>query len=216
ETLEKIKAIEILKDSAKDVSVANAQREIQSASEIFSVDSNMLPKTIERFSREIRESQEEISKLRERLVVKKIYLWQEETIKPLLSKPGKTLPALCETVFSIWKEQAKITERLRTDLAKAEGKKLITKAKDSQIFEIIPVERKMLIEIANEIISLKPSLTVILANQAGEIVCMSSSRNSGALAKEICQKAGGSGGGSPQLGQGKLELSKLLKIMDKE
>ena len=215
ETLEKIKAIEILKDSVKDVSAADARREIQSAAEIFSVDPSMLPKTIERFSREIRENQEEINKLRERLVVKKIYLWQEESIRPLLSKPGKTLPALCGTIFSIWKEQAKITERLRTDLAKAESKNLIAKAKESQIFEIIPVERKMLIEIANEIISLKPSLTVILANQAGEIVCMSRSRNSGALAKEICQRAGGSGGGSPQLGQGKLELSKLLKIMEK-
>ncbi|MCX6814207.1 MAG: alanine--tRNA ligase [Candidatus Aenigmarchaeota archaeon] len=216
EAVEKIKAIDVLKDSASDLSAENVQREIQSAAEIFSVDSNMLPKTIERFSREIRENQEEINKLRERLGTRKIYLWQEEGIKIILSKPGKTLPALCQTIFSIWKEQSKITERLRADLAKAEGKKLIGKAKENQIFEIIPAERKMLIEIANEIISLKPSLTVILANQAGEIVCMSKSKNSGQLVKEICQKAGGSGGGSPQLGQGKLELSKLLKIMDKE
>ncbi len=216
ETLEKIKTIDVLKDSVKDVSAANAQREMQSAAGIFSVDSNMLPKTIERFSREIRENQEEISRLRERLGMKKVYLWQEETVRPLLSKPGKTLPDVCRTIFSIWKEQAKIIEKLRADLAKAESKNLIAKAKGSQIFEIIPVERKMLIEIANGIISLKPALTVILANQAGEIVCMSKSKNSGQLIREICQKAGGSGGGSPQLGQGKLELSKLLKIMDKE
>jgi alanyl-tRNA synthetase len=215
EALERIKAIEVLKDSAKDIPIKDAQREIQEAAEIFSVDSAMLPKTIERFAREIHENQEEIGRLRERMGLQKIYLWQEEGIKPLLSKPGKTLPGLCGTIFSMWKEQSKIMERLRADLAKAEGKKLITKAKDDQVFEIIPVERKMLVEIANEIISAKPDITVILANQAGEIVCMSKSRNAGALVKEICQKAGGSGGGSPQLGQGKLELSKLLRIMKK-
>ena len=180
------------------------------------MDPNTLPKTIERFSREILENQDEINRMRERLGTGKIYLWQEEPLKHLLSKPGKTLPALCGTIFSIWKEQAKISEKLRQDLAKAEGKKLIEKAREGQIFEIIPAERKMLIEIANDIITLKPNLTVILANQAGEIVCMSRTRNAGQLIKEICHKSGGSGGGSPQIGQGKLELSKLLKIINKD
>ena len=215
EALEKIKGIEVLKDSAKDIHVRDSQREIQQAAEIFSVDAAMLPKTIERFGREMRENQEEMNRLRERMGLQKIYLWQEEAIKPLLSKPGRTLQELCGTVFSIWKEQSKIMEKLRLDLAKAEAKKLMEKSTD-QIFEVIPAERKMLIEIADEMVSRKPGLTVILANQAGEIVCMSKSKDAGALVKEICHKAGGSGGGSPRLGQGKLELSKLLKIMKKD
>jgi len=82
------------------------------------------------------------------------------------------------------------------------------------IFEIVPAERKALIEIANELISKDPGLTVILANQAGEIVGMSRTKNAGSLVKEICHRAGGSGGGSSQIGQGKAELSKLLKIIE--
>jgi alanyl-tRNA synthetase len=176
----------------------------------------MLPKTIERFGREIKEGQEDTNRLRERMGLQKVYMWQEETIKPLLSKPGRTLHELCGTVFSVWKEQAKIMEKLSQGLAKAEAKNLMAKAVDDRVFEVIHAERKMLIETANEMISLNPNLTVILANHTGEIVGMSRSKDAGALVKEICQKAGGSGGGSPQLGQGKLELSKLLKIMKKD
>jgi alanyl-tRNA synthetase len=216
EAVEKIKGIEVLKDSAKDIRARDSQREIHQAAEIFSVDQAMLPKTIERFGREIRESQEEANRLRERMGLHKLYLWQEEAIRPLLSKPGKTLQELCGTVFSIWKEQSKAVERLRQDLARAEAKNLIAKATNDQVFEVIPAERKMLIETADEMVSLKPGLTVILANQAGEVVGMSRTKDAGALVKEICQKAGGSGGGSARLGQGKLELSKLLKLMKKE
>ncbi|HJW97172.1 MAG TPA: alanine--tRNA ligase [archaeon] len=214
EILEKVKAIDVLRDAAKGVPVADTAREIRAAAEAFSVDSSSLPKTVERFSREINENDEEIGRLRERIGARKIYLWQEESIKPIVGRPGKTLSGLAASVFSIWKEQAKILERLRQDLAKAEGAKLIEKARDGRVFEVIPAERKVLLEIANEIISAKPNLTVILANQAGEVVCMSRTRNAGALAKEICQKAGGSGGGGQQMGQGKAELSKLVRIME--
>jgi alanyl-tRNA synthetase len=212
EVLEKIRTIDVLKDS--DAKPADLRRDIQSAAEIFSVDAASLSKTVERFDREIRENQDEINRLRERIGEKKIYLWQEDGIKPILAKPGKTLPELCGTVFSIWKEQSKILERLRQELAKAESKKLMEKAVGNRISEIIPAERKTLIEIANEITSAKPGLTVILANQAGEIVCMSRSENAGALAKEICKKAGGSGGGNGRMGQGKAELSKLVRIIE--
>lgn len=213
EALEKIKTIEVLKDSAKNVMAADVRKDMHSAGEIFSVEPGMLPKTIERFSREIRENQEEMNRLRERIGAQKVYLWQEDGIKPILAKPGKTLAGLSESIFSIWKEQSKIAERLRADVAKSEGKNLMEKASGDRIFEIIPSERKMLIEIANEITSAKPKLTVILANQAGEMVCMSRTADAGALAKEICRKAGGSGGGNERMGQGKAELSKLLKIM---
>ena len=71
-----------------------------------------------------------------------------------------------------------------------------------------------MIEIANEILSKKPNLTVILANQSGEIVGMSKTRDMGKIISDICKKAGGSGGGKKELAQGKAELSKLLKVME--
>ena len=37
----------------------------------------------------------------------------------------------------------------------------------------------------------------------------------GKAIKEICAAAGGSGGGRPEIAQGKAELSKLIKIMGK-
>ena len=212
ESLQKIKAIEVLKDSKTESK--NPEKEIREAADVFSIERISLPQTIERFGREIKENQEEINRLRERIGIKKLYLWQEEEIKPLLSDTGKALPELSRTIFSIWKEQKKIAERLRSDLSKSEGAKLIEKARNEMIFEIVPAERKALIEIANELISKDPGLTVILANQAGEIVGMSRTKNAGSLVKEICHRAGGSGGGSSQIGQGKAELSKLLKIIE--
>jgi alanyl-tRNA synthetase len=212
EVLEKARTIDALKDS--DVRPVDLRRDMQSAAGIFSVEVSTLPKTVERFSREIRETQEEINRMRERMGAQKVYLWQEEGIKPILAKPGKTLASLSGAIFSVWKEQSKILERLRQEIAKAEGKKLIEKAISSRIFEIIPADRRILIEIANEITSSKPELTVILANQAGEVVCMSRAADAGALAKEICRKAGGSGGGNERMGQGKAEFSKLRRIIE--
>jgi alanyl-tRNA synthetase len=214
ESLERIRSIEALKGHAKGIEIREARRSLQAAADVFSVEPKALPKTLERFSREITENQKEIDSLRERIGARKLSLWQEEGIKPLLSRSARSLRDISGTVFSIWKEQSKIMEGLRSGLARAEGKNLIEKSRGNQVFEIIPAERKTLIEIANEIVSSRPELTVILANQAGEIVGMSRTRNAGSLIREICQKAGGSGGGGAQMGQGKADLSKLLRLIE--
>ncbi len=42
---------------------------------------------------------------------------------------------------------------------------------------------------------------------------MSRTRDMGRAIKELCEKSGGSGGGKRELGQGRAELSKFLKII---
>ncbi len=208
----KIKSLEFLENAS--VEKKDAEAEIQESARVFSVDAESLAKTIERFGREIRSNQDEINSIRERLGEPKLLLLQEEEIKPMLSKPGRTLGELSRTVFSVWKEQKRAIEKLRESFSKAEGKTLIGKARGEQIFEIVPGERKTLIEIASGILSEKPGITVVLANQGGDIIAMSKKQDAGKLIREICQKAGGSGGGSAQLGQGKADLSKLLKLKE--
>ena len=57
-------------------------------------------------------------------------------------------------------------------------------------------------------------LTVILANQAGDIIGMSRTEDMGRLISDISRKAGGSGGGRKEFAQGRVELSKLLKVIE--
>jgi alanyl-tRNA synthetase len=95
------------------------------------------------------------------------------------------------------------------------AKKLAAKAKDNQIFEIVNAERKELIEVANDLMDSDPKLTVILANQSGDIIGMSRTRDMTKTIREISQRAGGSGGGKPEFAQGKVSISKLLKIIEK-
>jgi alanyl-tRNA synthetase len=80
---------------------------------------------------------------------------------------------------------------------------------------VVPGDRKTLIEIANQVLDINPSLTVILANQAGDVVCMSRTKDAVMELKSILEKSGGSGGGSKGLAQGRLELSKLMKLIEK-
>ena len=98
-------------------------------------------------------------------------------------------------------------------MAKEKSEKLVSKIKNNRLFEVIPGTRKELIDTANLLLKKNPKLTVILANQTGDIIGMSNKTDMGKEIREICQKAGGSGGGSPSLAQGKVELSKLLKVM---
>ncbi|MEM5812657.1 MAG: hypothetical protein QW286_02980 [Candidatus Aenigmatarchaeota archaeon] len=212
ECLEKIKSAKIFSET-HIIRSENVQEELGKASSVFSVDIDSLAKTIERFGNEINQNQKEINRLRENLGERKTDIQEDSLIKPLLERKTKTLYEICETIFLIWKEQRKAIERLMQRVSKQESLKLINKAKDNQIFEIVPFERKMLIGIANNIISERPEMTVILANQVGEIVGMSKTKNIGLIIKDICNMAGGSGGGNKQFGQGKAELSKLLKII---
>ena len=63
--------------------------------------------------------------------------------------------------------------------------------------------------VAESIIAKRGDITVILLNRDGEVVVMSRTMDAGKIARELCAKAGGSGGGSAQFWQGKADFNRL-------
>lgn len=191
---------EILRPFGCALERKNLFLQLQSGAEVFSVEFKDLPRTLKRFIQEIEDKNNRIISL-------------EKKPKPL-SLRCKSLKEACEEIFNYWKEQNKILERLRKEFAKEQAEKLLKKAKNNMIFEILSLDRKGMIEIANYILSLNPSVTIILSNHLGEVVGMSRTKDMRKLIQELCQRAGGRGGGKSNFAQGKAELSKLLKIME--
>lgn len=164
---------------------ANKEKALHDAAPLFSVDVRQLPKTIEKFLLEIQ---------------------NKEIVAGSLAEVSGRL-------FARWKEERRDEEKGAAVKAREKADILLKKIKNGQIFEILSEERKELVQIASNIITLRPDITVILANQAGEIVGMSKTKDMGTIFKTLCQRAGGSGGGNKELAQGKVELSKILKIL---
>lgn len=191
----------------------NVTLELHAAADVFSVDSGQLLKTLEKFSREIIKDHEDLNNFRKEIDHDTTELENEEYFKQLLKRRIKHLSNLFELIFELWKQQKKETDKYRSGAAAGKAEKLLTKEKNERIFDVITSERKDLIEIASELIRIKPKLTVILANPAGDIIVMSRKHNSDRILKNICERIGGRSGGSKELAQGKIELSKLIKIM---
>jgi alanyl-tRNA synthetase len=161
-------------------------KSLHEAASVFSVDVRQLPATVEKFLNET---------------------GSRGKIK------GKGLAGLSASLFSVWKRDRKAREKLEREEAGRKARELLKKSAKGMIFEVIPGSRKELIRVAGEITRLEPGISVVLANPAGDIVGMSREMDMGKKIKEICSRAGGSGGGRGELGQGKVQLSKLLKIM---
>jgi len=183
-----------------------AFKELQKCAGVFSVSVEQLKKTMVKFFSGIKNDIDEINKLKEKTNQPAVALQEKQT---------GSLKESCEYIFSFWKNQRKELEKLRKEFAGIMADKLISKAKDKQVFDVISADRKGLIEVANELIEKDNELTVILTNHLGDIIGMSRTKDSDKIIKDICSRAGGSGGGNKQLAQGKVELSKLLKVMDK-
>ena len=188
--------------------------DIQAASSVLSVEPRTLAKTFERFVRELKEDHDRINKLRKTLELEPKNLDEEVWFQNHGSRPG-SIQELSEQIFFIWKDQKKALESLTQQSAGDSASRLVRKARDNRILEIVPGDRKTLIEMANQALKTNPELMVILANQAGDIVCMSRSGDASASLKEILTRSGGTGGGNKQLAQGRVELSKLMKIINK-
>jgi len=211
ETIAKFKALDLHGRVTVNLKPeTDSSRDVLEAAEVFSVEPRILPKTVQRFCREILEDHHTLNNARESLHMPTKHL-EDESFVPH-SHP-KHLQELSEIVFGIWKSQKKEIENLNEHLAKEKSEKLVSKVKNNRIFEVIPGTRKELIDTASELLRRNPKLTVILANQIGDIIGMSNKTDMGKEIREICQKVGGSGGGNPSLAQGKVELSKLLKVM---
>ncbi|MBL7206020.1 MAG: alanine--tRNA ligase [Candidatus Aenigmarchaeota archaeon] len=185
---------------------AQSFREFQEASEIFNITPEQLASTIKRFLNEIAENKKKVEDLGAEIPSVRKREEEETTIKDSLKDISKE-------IFDIWKAQRKEIEKLTAYLARVEAKKLIVKAKENMLFEVVHLEREGMISLANEIIGLNKNITVILANENGDIIGMSKKDEMGSMISNICKQAGGSGGGKKDFGQGKVDLSKLLKIM---
>ncbi len=203
ESIRSLPSISISKEYLRSLSAENAYTELRNSADVFSVSQGQLESTIDRFVREILANQKEILSLSAKT---------NTGIRGDAKWEAGDLRSACKIIFDIWKSQAKTTESLRKDYARIQSEELIKKAKDGTVFEIVQVDRRWMIDIAASILENGPGLTVVLANISGEIVCMSRTKDMRSLIKEITSKAGGTGGGTKSLAQGKTDLSKLRKV----
>jgi alanyl-tRNA synthetase len=188
------------------------QNELEKASRIFSISPKHLPKTIDRFCNEIREDFDQLSDIKKRLNIPDGMIELKDIFEERVGEV-RTFEDLSKSIFEFWKDQRKEIDNLRGDVAREKASKLLQKAVRGQIFDVVSGDRKELIDIADRLVKINPELTVILSNESGEIIGMSRTRDVGHVIRDICEKAGGSGGGNKELAQGRVELSKLLKVM---
>lgn len=177
---------------------------LKKCSDIFSVSVDHLKSNIENFLSEIVSHQLKINKLKNisKEAESKIFIYKSEDLEDA-----------CKHIFNFWKDQRKQLEHLEKDVAKLLVENLLLKVKNKRIFDILNLGRKEIILTASEIIKKQPDVTVILGNEKGELIVMSKREDASKIIKKICSQIGGSGGGSSDLAQGKVDLSKLIKIM---
>jgi len=201
-------SVSVLEELNIIVKKENILKQLQEASLALSVDFNSLPKTLERFLKEIKQKGERIKE-----ISPEEYDKQRKEFEAGI-KEAKTLKEICERIFDFWKKQEKTLEKLRKETAKKEAEKFLEKQKDGVIFEIVSLDRKEMIETASHLLSLNPELTVIFSNHTGYVVGMSKKHDMDRTIRNLCKEAGGSGGGRLEFAQGKAELSKLIKIKE--
>ncbi len=177
--------------------------ELRSSASVFNVSPEQIIPAIQKFIAEIGENRRQLD-----LLGKEI-----EAEQPSYDIKADTLKAACSGIFSLWKEQAKEMERISAERGRRMAESLIAKASNNRVFEIVQVERKDMINIGNEIVAKNPNLTVILCNTKGDIIGMSKREDMGQLVGKLCHLAGGFGGGRREFSQGRVDLSKIMKIM---
>ncbi len=125
------------------------------------------------------------------------------------------LPATAKRFFDEWKEKEKTIEKLKAEVAFLKAENLRNKIRDNKLFHILPYGREQLIEIAQAMAADHPKALIVLANVNGDVVGKRGAENTedvGRVISDVCGRGGGSGGGSPEFGQGRAELAKLRNI----
>ncbi len=128
---------------------------------------------------------------------------------------AEQLPATAKRFFDEWKEKEKAIEKLKAEVAFLKAENLRNKIRDNRLFHILPYGREQLIEIAQAMAADHPKVLIVLANVSGDIVGKRGSESTedvGRVISDVCGRGGGSGGGSPEFGQGRAELAKLRNI----
>ncbi len=175
-------------------------RELQRGGRVFDVSYAKVKETIERFLKEI-------GHLRMSMAERMKAAGNEAPFK------AESLEDACKHIFSTWKRLSKEKEASSAMAAERLAEDLSKKISGNRIVDIIAATREEMLGAAELLVEKNGQLTVILANQRGELVCMSTHEDAGSIAKDICSKAGGNGGGNRKLGSGRVEISKLIKIM---
>ncbi len=115
-------------------------------------------------------------------------------------------------LFESWKSAKKEIESEGSRIAGEKSEELIKHARNNMIFEVIDADRPSMIKTASSILSKNPKMTVVLANSDGDIIGMSKTRDMGPFITRICERCKGKGGGSKELGQGKIcEMDSFAK-----
>jgi alanyl-tRNA synthetase len=135
--------------------------------------------------------------------------YSEKLRKPLERKKASTLKEACMAIFELWKRLKKEIESHSKELADSAAESLVKNAKNNEIFEVVEMERKDMINICNSVLAGHPGFTIILVNGNGEVIGMSDTQDVAKKVKSLCEKNGGAGGGSGRLAQGKLDIKKL-------
>jgi alanyl-tRNA synthetase len=198
-----IKITEELKRKMKNPQIA--LRELRLASKVFDVSLDQMEPTVKKFAEHVLEDKNRLNILETKAGI-------ERTEFDVLEE-RESLKDICEFIFELWKTQRKKIEKVISKAAVMEARKLMAKVKNNRIFEIISGTKEELIKTASSLLDLNSNLTVILANQSGDIIGMSRTENVSEIITDICKRAGGAGGGKENFAQGKAELSKLMRIL---
>ncbi len=175
------------------------QRSLGEMADVFSVTEEQLPKTIKRFLNESMEMEEEIARL--------------DGTPPLEEKPTGSIKDRSIWLFSRWKRDKKILDKLRkekrellikelkrkfqSDFTERDGIKIVKEV-------VIGLDVKNLVEVARS--AIKENSLLILGNIVGEkaniVVASNSSFHAGEIAKSLSRRLGGGAHGDKELGIG--------------
>jgi len=181
-----------------------SRSEMTKAAKVFEVTPEKLPETLARFAKQINEDRKQLESLEKKAGAAR------STVAAIEER--HSLEEIAEHVFWMWKDQRKNMESLSVRASKTGALKLLSKAKQGRLFEVIPGTRDELIATGKSLLETGLVHTVVLANESGDIIGMSRQDDMAALITELCKKAGGAGGGRREFAQGKVELSKLMKV----
>lgn len=197
-----IEVTDELKERMNDPKLS--REELLKAASVFEVGTDKLQETIDKFSKQIEDDRKTLDMLEKKA-------GQQKTTYPKIEE-RHSLHEIAEHIFWLWKDQRKKIDGLAVKAAKTGALKLLNKAKKGALFEIMPGSRQDLIETAKALLETNQVHTVVLANENGDIVGMSRQEDMSRFISELCKNAGGAGGGKKEFAQGRVQLSKLVKI----
>lgn len=180
-------------------------REIIEASEIFSVNRDIIEMTTKKFMKEIKDYLLKIEDIQKKTGKKYSFSIKNEMKKIGYDKIND-MKTLSDALFSLWKHLRKILDDKRKSSIDIIADDYLGKRnKNGNIIGRIDADRKYMIILAEKITDKSPSSVVILSNDDGDIVAMSKESEVKKLFDDIIEKLGGSGGGKDKFFQGKIK-----------